>query len=392
MSFSLSRRRFLSRQGQVLLGLSALPFAPLQSSGKKPLKGKNHMATEWHIAPSFVFDTLCCLNMLTGDPYYVDYYQKEYHSLAPKLTPEARHALANVKRRIKDQEGGLIGPFLSLLFSSTAPRNLTDLLQTVQESSELEAAFKKTPYYDDDSWHSYLAVRPDLTVIFRFLQAIQFETYWQQEILPVLQQKIDSLQTQVPAYDVVAEDERVLGFALPSRAVTIYLLYFNKPHGIKITGQRFLTGVDYSAETILRNAVHELMHPPFGFEASPKRLQEMWAVVSALKQDKFLMDKIEHHNPAFGYNSFEGFVEEDCVQALEQIASERLALAKEPRERWKESDDGMHVLAVALYALMKSGNYSVPQERFGEFLTRLVSSGALAPGRIKTLYDNFYTI
>jgi hypothetical protein len=47
-----------------------------------------------------------------------------------------------------------------------------------------------------------------------------------------------------------------------------------------------------------------------------------WETLGSLRADAFLMDKVNNHNPAFGYNTFEGFIEEDCVQALEQIINE----------------------------------------------------------------------
>jgi len=48
------------------------------------------------------------------------------------------------------------------------------------------------------------------------------------------------------------------------------------------------------------------------------------------------VDKVKNHNPAFGYNSFQGFIEEDCVQGLEQSIKENL---KSNRiKRCKEND------------------------------------------------------
>jgi hypothetical protein len=63
----------------------------------------------------------------------------------------------------------------------------------------------------------------------------------------------------------------------------------------------------------------------------------------------------------------------------------------EARQRWKESDGGMHVLAVALYKLMKDDNFNGANETFRAFLIRVIQSGKLAPGSIKTLNDMFYS-
>src|SRR5205814_7961798 len=101
-----------------------------------------------------------------------------------------------------------------------------------------------------------------------------------------------------------------------------------------------------------------------------------------LKEDKFLMERVNNHNPSFGYNTFEGFVEEDCVQALEQLVNEGLFVAKEASNRWKESDNGMHVLAAALYVLMTENGYNKRKEVFRDFLIRMFNENKLVPGNI----------
>jgi hypothetical protein len=128
------------------------------------------------------------------------------------------------------------------------------------------------------------------------------------------------------------------------------------------------------------------MHPPFNL-AHDHELKE---ALDSLRADAFLMDRINNHNSSFGYNSFEGFVEEDCVQALEQLINEKLRVEVEARRRWKENDDGMHVLAVALYSLMKHENYDGEKEDFREFLLRMIRSGKLETGKLKPLYRAFY--
>ena len=82
--------------------------------------------------------------------------------------------------------------------------------------------------------------------------------------------------------------------------------------------------------------------------------------------DEKLSSMVFNHNPAFGYNSFEGFIEEDWVQALEQLISEKLNVTKPAEHRWKQSDDGMHVSAVTLYSLSEK-KYDHKREAFRDF-------------------------
>jgi hypothetical protein len=103
-----------------------------------------------------------------------------------------------------------------------------------------------------------------------------------------------------------------------------------------------------------------------------------------------LMDRVKNHNPSFGYNTFAGFIEEDSIQALEQIINEEFKTEVEAHRRWKENDDGMHVFAVALYSTMKSENFDGTRGKFREFLLRVIRSGKLSAGKIKPLYEAFY--
>lgn len=344
--------------------------------------------TVWHVAPSFKFDVLCFLNTLTGDPFYLSYYPDDYKRFEPLLTPSARLALASLKRKVKDDNKTIISSFLSLLFSATDDQTLDDMLRTLADSRKMQTELKPTPYYTESGWRLYQSVRPELKIIFNFLKEIRFEADWQQNVLPKVKHKIEQVRNELTRYDVVAAVEKYRGVALPSKQITVYMLYYSHPHGIKITGTRYLSNVRWSYRIVLQNAVHEMFHPPYDGARDPK-LKE---TLSRLQKDAFLMDKILNHNSDFGYNSFEGFIEEDCVRALEQMASESLGIATDARRRWQEEDDGMHVFAVALYSIMKTENYNQRKEMFRDFLIRNIESGKLSAGRIKPLYDNFYSL
>ncbi len=365
----------------ILLGCSGGEQKPVDKSAQM------HAATHWQVVPSFKFDVLCLLNTATGDSFYLNYYKDEYERLKSQLTPAAENALANLKRKIKDEGGGIISALLTLYFSATEDSTLDDMIRTVENSQTMQDNLKQTPYYSDNSWQVYESVRDDLKTIFLFFSDIDFEGYWEQNILPRVKERIAAIEKGLPEYNVIKEQESLLGFALPSNKITVYMLYYSQPHGIKITGTRFLTDVAWPFEIVLRNAVHEMMHPPYDLPNDT----ELREALSLLEDDEFLMDKVLNHNPAFGYNSFEGFIEEDCVQALEQIINEKLGIEREAHQRWKENDDGMHVFAVALYNVMKDENYNQQGKLFRDFLIEMVHSGKLGPGRIKDIYDDFYS-
>jgi hypothetical protein len=60
-----------------------------------------HPSTDWQLKPSLKYDTLCLLNTLSGDPYYLEYYQAEYEHFHPLFTPQEQAAFAHLKRVIK---------------------------------------------------------------------------------------------------------------------------------------------------------------------------------------------------------------------------------------------------------------------------------------------------
>jgi hypothetical protein len=110
-----------------------------------------HTTTDWDLRPSFMFDTLCALNFLSGDPYYLDYYKSDYDRLSPQLRPEERAAFVNLKHKIKDENGGIISAKLALYFSATNAETLDDMIRVVKDSSVMQRNLQATPYYRVES-------------------------------------------------------------------------------------------------------------------------------------------------------------------------------------------------------------------------------------------------
>ena len=345
-----------------------------------------HTTTDWDLRPSFLFDTLCALNVLSGDKYYLQYYQADYDRLSPLLRPEERAAFVDLKRRIKDENGGIISAQLALYFSATDAGSLDDMIRVVKDSSAVQRNLKATPYYSDDGWKLYEESRPDLEAAFEALKRIHFDADWQTAVKPRIEKSRAAIAQELPRYNVIPTIESALGSPRPTNKITVYLLYYSQPHGIKITGTRFLTHYSYPFRIVLRNAIHEMMHPPYDL-AHDAALR---ASLQSLRSDAFLMDKVEHHNPSFGYNTLEGLEEEDCVQGLEQILAQPLGMGGDPQRYWKQQDDGIHVLAVALYSLMKQQHFPDGKEAFPAFLNRMIQSAALSNGCIEELNKAFF--
>ncbi len=342
--------------------------------------------TKWDIEPSFKYDALCFLNILTADTFYLTYYKTEYEKFKPKLNAQVTKSLSELKRKLKDENGIIISAWLCLYFSAVEDSTLEQMISTIDNTDKLKLNFEKSPYYDNDAWKLFESVKGELKTIFLFLKEINFSDYWKDNILPVVEKKISETVPDLPKYDVIGEDEHMLGFKLPSDKITIYMLYYSQPHGIKITGTRFLTDAAWPFKIVLKNAVHEMMHPPYDY----KNDTVLRSAIESLAKDEFLMDKVSNHNPSFGYNTPDGLIEEDCVQTLEQLINEKFGIETDARKRWKAQDDGIHVFAVALYQACKEENYNEKNEVFRDFLIRMINSGKLAAGKIKSYNENFF--
>lgn len=362
--------------------LFALTPASLRAAEPTP---PSHTTTQWELQPSLTFDAICALNMLSGDTYYLEYYKADYDRLVKQFRPEELAAFVNLKRRIKDQNGGIISASLALYFSAVDDKSLDDLIATVKDSSLMQRNLKATPYYDEENWKLYEATRPDLEVAFRAMKRIHFEEDWEKNVRPKIEQARAGIAAKLPDYNVIPAVEHVLGSPRPTNQITVYLLYYSEPHGIKITGTRFLTHYSYPFRIVLRNAIHEMMHPPYDLAHDP----ELRTGLESLKSDPFLMSKVEHHDTSVGYNTLAGLEEEDCVQALEQIIAERFGMGGDPRAYWREQDGGVHVLAVALYVLMKEQEFDGSHESFPTFLKRQLRSGTLSNGKLEQLNKRF---
>jgi hypothetical protein len=381
----------MSLRARVLAVLTAVVLLPcgacVRAVRARSEPGAPARSTRWQVTPSFKYDALCFLNVLTGDPFYRRFYEKEYAEFAPRLTPAARAALSALKRKIKDENKNIVSAFLSLYFSADDGETLDQMLGAVADGARMRGNLKRTVYYSEGGWKLYESVRGELKKVFLFLKDAGFEAYWRRNVLPSVESRAAAVGGGLAKYDVVAEVEARLGFKLPSERIDVYVLHFARPHGARLTGARFITDASYPLEVVLRMAVHELLHPPYLLA----RDRELKQALDSLRADGFLKDRILHHDPSLGYNSFEGFVEEDCVRSLEQVIAERLGFAEDARHRFAAEDGGMHVLAAALYGLMRRERYGERPEVFRDFLLRSLRAGALAPGRIKEIYDAFYS-
>jgi hypothetical protein len=314
--------------------------------------------TEWIVQTNLAYDALCLLNIWTGDAFYTEEHPGLLERWQPRLTAPVLEAFSRIERA------------MCLLFSGVQPKNLNDLERAILQPETLLETFRASPYFDPNAPDQFQMLLPDLLTLVQFLQSSPFGAEHATDLGADFEPKRQALQTTLETYDIVQAVEAALGHDLKLQEIEVFTLAYTAPHGIKIIGNRFITAIEWSATITARVAIHELMHPPF--DLSRPALQ---SALERLAQDPALRKCFEDHDPAFGYNSWEGYVEENCVRALDQVISESFGIARDAAERWQNEDGGMHQLAARLTPLLRARETT--DIRFEDWLIGQIMDNAL---------------
>jgi hypothetical protein len=200
-----------------------------------------------------------------------------------------------------------------------------------------------------------------------------FASYLAERTGPALVQRCSELERELADFDVVKWQEKLTGRRYEP-TIEIILLHFVQPHGVRVQGQRFLQSTGYGVTTTVRIAAHEMLHPGL-----PKGSAVQQAVLRALSADPLFPRIASQHDPKWGYTSLAGLVDEDCCQALDQLIDEALGVARNPADRWRLSDDGIHVLAGALYGMLRADHWVQTGGSFEQWMDAAVRNGRFAP-------------
>jgi hypothetical protein len=334
--------------------------------------------TLWTVTTSVGFDALAFLGPLSGKPLYAPRYKAELDAFAPRVTPTLRTALDRLQARA-DAAGKLLWPTLANVLSYGPTDTIDDLLAALDDPDRrVLPKLKPSSHWDQVSWDFVVGARGDAQIVLRELKAADFEGFRAGLVGDRLKSRAPELMAGLSKYDVIAEQERLIGRRLDP-TIGVVLLWFSKPHAASMGGQRSLSHFDYPVETVVRIVAHEMLHPPFPMEGPVAK-----AALAVLDRDPLLQRVLKEHDPGFGYNSMEGILNEDTVEALDQIVSERLGVARDPAERWTTQDDGMHVLAAALYGMLKAEGYDRTGGSIEAWMGEAVKAGKLNPERIRT--------
>jgi hypothetical protein len=192
---------------------------------------------------------------------------------------------------------------------------------------------------------------------------------------PSLDDRAAQLQAELRHFDVISLQRKLTGNNYDPD-IGIVLLHFSKPHGVRVQNQTFLQSADYDLSITLRIAGHEILHPPIDMKGPVAN-----RALARFERDPLFNRIIKQHDPKWGYTSAEGLLNEDLCQALDQIIAETFGVSHNPADRWRQSDDGIHVLAAGLYGLLRADGWERNGGSISQWLDRAERTGRLSPSR-----------
>jgi hypothetical protein len=334
--------------------------------------------TRWSVRPSAGLDAISFLQPLSGRSLYTEAYAEELKTFAPRLPPEVRAEVPRLWAEAEKAGVGLLAPELDVVFSSGRNGETLDAVLAALEAPErtLLPAYRESPYWEQETWTWLMGACGRLTTVFRAMRTAGFVRFREQRAGRALAERVTSVHRDLDGFDVIAWEEKLTGRTFDP-TINIVLLLFCKPHGIKVQGQTFLQAYDYDIPTTVRIAAHEMLHPPVPMDGAAAR-----AALGVISKDPLLTRIVRDHDPRWGYTTLEGLLNEDLCQALDQLISEALGVGRNPADRWRASDDGMHVLAAGFYAYLRADRWEERGGSIEKWLAEAVAGGRLDPERL----------
>ena len=334
--------------------------------------------TQWNVQSAMGMDALLLIGAASGDLMQAHIYAEEIADVRRKMSAEGIAALDKLDAILRQRLGRLTGPTLAYFFSAGPVATLDDVIESAADPiTRLKPGLETSPHWDPKEFESAVRVMPTAHTALVALRDTGFVDQYRQESLADIEAAIASNHAAVSPYDIIPEQERLLGRDLDPQ-IDLIIVRYARPYGIRILGQRFVAYYGWDAEIQLHVAAHEMFHPPYN--PNDANLADL---LSALKSDPWLMSIVDDHDPQYGYNTFMGVVDEGSTQALDQIVSDRLGFAEEPGKRWRESDGGMHMLAAALYHAMRESGFADSGGIYADWLKNAIHSGLLSPPEVK---------
>jgi len=350
---------------------SAASWLPTPPAGAQPHPNR----TRWKVRASEGFDAIAFLGPLSGTRLYLDFYGEDAAAFSPRLPEAVRNDIARLWNDATKDGFGLLGPNLQVLFSAQGQdATIATLLAALRSrQSALLPSYRASRYWNETDWAWFERAAPRIDTILSALQDAGFAAFRAERIGSAVDRRIAEVGRALAGFDVISWQEKLTGGSFDPE-IQIVLLQFSKPHGIKVQGQTFLQALDYDTATTVRIAAHEMLHPPVPMDGPAAS-----AALAVFELDPLVGKIVREHDPRWGYTTLKGMVDEDLVEALDQLISEALGVARHPADRWRKADDGMHVVAAGFYGLLRQDRWGDRGGSIERWLARAAAEGRLDP-------------
>lgn len=364
----MERREFLLSTASIVAGLPFVAEAAVAQAVATP------PITRWHVRTAEGMDAVAFLGALSGGALYLEHYAREADEFGRRLPKSVLSDLRNLSAEADKADFGLLWPGLATIFSGADFSRLPQIVSAVsQPETALKPTFSGGAYWSKSDWAWFIAAAPRLRVVFQAMLDAGFPQFRTSLLGASLDGRAAQLQEELQQFDIIRLQRKLTG-NLYDPDIGIVLLYFSKPHGVRVQHQTFLQSADYDLTITLRIAGHEILHPPIDMHGAVAK-----RVLARLERDPLFNRIVKQHDPKWGYTTADGLLNEDICQALDQIVAEHFGVAHNPADRWRQSDDGMHVLAAGLYGMLRSDGWERTGGSITQWLDRAERSGRLAP-------------
>ncbi|MDZ7343951.1 MAG: hypothetical protein ONA90_05495 [candidate division KSB1 bacterium] len=370
-------------------------FCSLQlGCSEKKKNAAPRFVTRWVTTASFKYDLCSFIGILTGRELYKKYYGDLYAEWSRKLPRPVAEAIKKIDEAIGPSQPP--GPRLCMLLSAVAAEDsIAAILRAMENDAEVRRLMA-ADFGSERIWLQWQTIKPQLRLVFEFLQKEQFENYWRKNFYPKITAKLPRIQQELQSYDVIGDLERFLVEADFGDSLHVNVLWLLQPHAVRLTGQRYLTDASYPMHVIVKSAYHETLHPYC------ERLIDsvLTAQFESLKTDSFLQQIISRADPTTGYRNFKTYCKEELVLAADLWVAERRRVISQSlgtdgigsheaaRKYLEKHEGGVHVLAAVIYSYLEAG-LKLDRMSYAAFLKELFASGRLQPEKIEGRYQEF---
>lgn len=360
----MNRRHLLS----VALALPLIPALPAFAQIAKP-----PMRTRWNVTGSEGYDAIAFLGALSGRDLYRARYAAEADAFGPRLPAEIRADIPRLTDEA-DKSFGLLWPGLANALSGAGISTIDSVIALLSDlDGRVKPSYAKNPSGSESDWAWLKANAPRLIRIFTAMRDAGFAAFRLDRLGPDFEAKLAEEARALARYDVIRWQEKLTGRSFDP-TINVVLLAFAKPHGAKMQDQTFVQAFGNDTATTVRIASHEMLHPPFPMDGPVAK-----AALAVLAKDPLIPRIVREHDPKWGYTTLDGMLNEDMCEALDQLISEALGFGRNPADRWRQADDGIHVLAAGLYGLLRQDKWVETGGDIEQWLARAVAAGRLAP-------------